>query len=265
MSGGKFAATAKKQAGKNKSRYSNVASLKRPHIDESGKWRFGFGNFKEIEFFGLKGAEVPNNWMVSLLTRLASMEGADIRGYVTDPVMAQQNRLHPIDWGKKNVPVKFSDLDWLPERYKNNQQEFPIYQFQVSTGRGRVVGFFDEVWTFQIVLLDPLHNIQPSKDYDFQVNHCGPLGSDFHALEKKVDQIVSAAPKCDCGVALEIKKALPSRVNGKTLVLCLHCDKTIENVMAVIELAESEGMADVSVAKVFAAGAEEILKQLSSK
>ncbi len=34
---------------------------------------------------------------------------------------------------------------------------------------GRVVGFFDEDRVFNVVLLDPLHNIQPSKTYNYRV------------------------------------------------------------------------------------------------
>lgn len=75
-------------------------------------------------------------------------------------------RFHPIDWEAKNIPIKRADIDWLGD---HSGQEFELMQFHISKSKGRVVGFFDQESVFYIVLLDPLHNLQPAGDYKYRV------------------------------------------------------------------------------------------------
>jgi hypothetical protein len=66
----------------------------------------------------------------------------------------------------QNIPIPKEQIDWLGD-YASDEYEF--VQFHVSKALGRVVGFFDEEQTFQIVLFDPFHNIQPAGDFDYRV------------------------------------------------------------------------------------------------
>jgi len=91
-------------------------------------------------------------------------------------------RIHNINWSAKSVPIKRSDLNWIDKDYLNNEEEFPIMQIAVSRAEGRLVGFFDEQNAFQIVLLDPLHNAQPSKYNGYKVRLCKPLGCELSTV-----------------------------------------------------------------------------------
>lgn len=58
-----------------------------------------------------------------------------------------------------------------------------FWQFQLSKGTGRVVGFFNENFSiFYVVLLDPKHNIQPSKDFDYYVDKTKIAYTEFERI-----------------------------------------------------------------------------------
>ena len=88
----------------------------------------------------------------------------------SDRTLQNGLRFHQINWGQKNCPMSREELDWLPKGYLDNADSFPMCQFQISMALGRIVGFWDENNVFNVVLLDPLHNIQPSKDYGYKVD-----------------------------------------------------------------------------------------------
>lgn len=79
-------------------------------------------------------------------------------------------------------------MSWIYKDYLENEEDFPLYQFQISMANGRVVGFFDENWVFNIVLVDPNHNMQPSKDYDYRVTPCFPLDNHYECLKKAIHE-----------------------------------------------------------------------------
>jgi hypothetical protein len=62
-------------------------------------------------------------------------------------------------------------------------------QSMVSQSLGRIVGFWDENDVFNVVLLDPLHNIWPTMATGYKVNRCSPLGCELTAI---IDQIKEA-------------------------------------------------------------------------
>ena len=106
-------------------------------------------------------------------------------------ILAKKNswRYHHINWDQKNIPIQRKDITWLDDMYLSNEAEFPILQFQISKSFGRVVGFWDENHLFNIILLDPLHNIQPSKSYGYKVDRCGPLSSEYTQLLSHLDSL----------------------------------------------------------------------------
>jgi len=159
-----------------------------PKAPESNKrWTFSFLYFRQIKKFGLDKSD--SNWFVSLLNRIKDFSSFRIEEFLSNPVIKNRLRYHDIDWTHKNVPIKRSDLDWIPKNYLENEEEFPIVQFMISQALGRIVGFWDEFYVFNIVLLDPLHNIQPSKNYHYKVDDCSPLSCKYSSLLKDIEDI----------------------------------------------------------------------------
>jgi len=154
-------------------------------------WRFSFQYWEQRDYFGL--AEVETKWFVSLLERLKLLSNKQVNKFVADGQAKKQWRYHPIDWNQKNIPIQRKDLDWLPEEYLDNPDEFPILQFQVSQALGRVVGFWNEESTFNIILLDPLHNIQPSRAHNYKVDATSPLNCEYTTLLSTVNDISQTA------------------------------------------------------------------------
>lgn len=113
------------------------------------------------------------------MDKLTELSKKDIKDFVANGTGKDTWRYHPISWMQENIPVQREDLDWVHKDYLENKEEYPLLQFQISKSLGRVVGFWDEFQIFNIVLLDPLHNIQPSKDYNYRVNYCSPLDSEY--------------------------------------------------------------------------------------
>lgn len=157
------------------------------------KWAFSFRYWRQIDNFGLNRTE--SNWFVSLMDKLSELSKKEVSDFVANGSEKDSWRYHPINWMQKNIPIQRSQLDWIQKDYLENETEYPLLQFQISKALGRVVGFWDEHQIFNIVLLDPLHNIQPSKDFDYRVNYCTPLDSEFALLHKRVVDIKNT---CNC-------------------------------------------------------------------
>lgn len=166
---------------------------------------FGFSYFRQIDLFGLNRSSL--SWAVSFLERLSALSQEQWDSFVDNPAKRDSLRFHEIDWDAEAIPIKKSEIDWLPRDYANNP-EYPFYQFHVSKALGRFTGFRDENGVFQIVLLDPLHNLQPTSVYDYRVRPCGPLEGHFDTLRATLDRALQSA-KCtsvECELAAELQK-----------------------------------------------------------
>jgi len=181
-----------------------------PRSPAPKKWKFSFRYWREVEYFGFNRTD--SGWFVSLLERLASLSNEDVDKFLSDRRKRDMLRYHTIDWGQKNIPIQRRDLYWLPKDIQENEEELPMMQFQLSTSLGRVVGFWDRDLVFNIVLLDPFHNIQPSKDYDYRVDPCNPLCCDYTKLLMSLDEILeSQCETKECEVAKRIKSIPTNR------------------------------------------------------
>lgn len=98
-------------------------------------------------------------------------------------------RFHEISWGESNFSRQ--DFKWIGEPYLGNEKEYPLLQFQVTTGLGRVVGFFDEANTFCVVCFDPNHNVQRSKKSQGK-KACEASHTPYDAMKIKVDRALGA-------------------------------------------------------------------------
>lgn len=166
-------------------------------------WSFSFRYWTQLDKFGLKGEGIDMPWVVSVLERLKQLSADYVETVLKNHAMKGQLRFHAIDWQAKNIPIEQKDIPELPAHYVDNP-EFALHQFQVSTGKGRVVGFFDENWIFNVVLLDPLHNLQPSKNFDYAVDPCWPLSCEITSLREGVKERISRCQVAGCQAAKQV-------------------------------------------------------------
>jgi hypothetical protein len=161
-------------------------------------WTFSFRFWNQIQNFGLDKS--PSKWFVSVLERFRELSKYSVDEFRDNGKLRDNWRYHSIKWDMKNVPIGRKDCSWIDSDYLDNEDEYPLVQFQISQALGRVVGFWDESDVFNIVLLDPLHNIQPSSYSDYKVRPCGLLDSKHTELLVIVDEITHSlgCDRLDC-------------------------------------------------------------------
>lgn len=181
----------------NKPRFGSktLVTPEQAKLMERRKITFSFSYFRQISDFGLGGCS--QKWFVGVLERMS------VLGTMTPQEVLEENRgsnslrCHPIDWNAQNIPIKRSDLNWLPKEILDNETEFPMMQFSISTGTGRIVGFFDrESSVFNITLFDPNHNIQPSKKTNYQIQPTTLGVSQYDDLLNKLENIKNIVKDC---------------------------------------------------------------------
>lgn len=179
------------------------------------KWAFSFRYWRQIDNFGLD--RTGANWFVSLMEKLSELSQRDVKGFITNSAVRDAWRYHPINWSQTNIPVQRRDLNWIDPDYLDNNEEYPLLQFQVSQALGRVVGFWDEQQIFNIVLLDPLHNIQPAQSHNYRVDYCAPLETPYSLLLSRVDDIKRTCrcsdPTCSFKQRIEQFQEIPMQTN----------------------------------------------------
>jgi hypothetical protein len=157
-------------------------------------WSFSFRFWRQIDHFGLGGKDP--GWFVSLIQRLQQVCCESIDVFRADSYKQNSFRYHKVNWGQCNIPIQRKDLGWLPKDYLDNDAEYPIYQFSISTGVGRVAGFWDENDVFNIILIDPFHNLQPSKRFDYRLTPTAQLPGEHELLLAQLSQIKRSKPAC---------------------------------------------------------------------
>jgi len=135
-------------------------------------------------------------------------------------------RLHEINWDAKNIPYKRNDLNWISSNYLHNTDEFPFFQFQITKAHGRVIGFWDETGVFNIVLLDPLHNMQPSAYTDYKLRDTSLARSDYAAAIASVEAAISScSDDCQCrAIYGDIQDALAHGLPPHTMLVSMSDD-----------------------------------------
>lgn len=163
---------------------------------------FSFRYCSQQEYFGIGGEDAV--WFANLQDRLKDLSGKT--GAILESVIDRKAyRLHPINWNACNCPISKEDLISVPKIIRENTEEDFFWQFQLSKGKGRVVGFFNETNSiFYIVLLDPKHNIQPSKSYGYSVDDTEIAITEFERLQMKLANAGTMISRCihsdDCPV-----------------------------------------------------------------
>lgn len=164
-------------------------STKKPLVPQTDKdnlkfLSFSFRYFTQIIYFGVGAKDAT--WFANLYDRLQDLSGKT--SAILESKERLNYRLHPIDWTARNCPITKEELG-LPKQIADNMEDDFIWQFQLSKGTGRVVGFFNDDYTvFYIVLLDPEHNIQPSKDYGYSVNSTEFALTDYEQITSALSE-----------------------------------------------------------------------------
>lgn len=172
---------------------------------------FSFKYFGQQEFFGI--GEQDAVWFTNLFDRIKDLSGKT-KAILENSIERNAYRLHPIDWSAKNCPITIEDLKSVPQNIKDNAEEDFFWQFQLSKGTGRVVGFFNEDTTiFYIVLLDPKHNIQPSKYYGYEVNETKEAITEYERIQMCIADAVKEIANC----CKDNNKCPLSRINDEYL------------------------------------------------
>jgi len=179
---------------------------------------FSLRYWRQPDHFGLSGLDV--SWFVSLLERLSELGAEEVSRFIEDRDFKSAIRYHVVDWDARGIPLKSDQLDWLPRDVRENPVEFPIVQFHISKAKGRVHGFWDSERCFQVVLLDPLHNLQPSKDVGYKIRPTSVASCELSSLRVALDRACQKPCLHDkCGFAEEIRVAMTAPLNEQFAVL----------------------------------------------
>lgn len=182
-------------------------------------WSFGFKFYKQIDLFGFSNIEME--WFTSVFERLRDTSKMEYTGMTG--VLENGYRYHIINWDSKKCPLIRDQFDWIDSNYLHNEIEYPFCQFHVSKGKGRIIGFWDENNIFQIILLDPLHNLQPSSKVNYEIRDTFPIMSEYDSLLVDVQKILQKpCNHDDCSTVKELQ-SLPNRLNDSNIILA-HLD-----------------------------------------
>ncbi|MGC4058202.1 MAG: hypothetical protein QM743_08805 [Chitinophagaceae bacterium] len=208
---------------------SNKNKIPVPTIKKKN-WAFSFQYFDQMPHFGLDIKKVDTQWYFSFLERLKDLCKKCQEDFLKDTKEMKYYRYHPINWNSTNIPIQRKDINWLDKDIRDNDIEFPFFQFMLSKATGRIVGFWNEDGTvFNIVLLDPMHNIQPSKKNNYNVFPTREMKSKYSELLKNISDLKEINCSHDCGIAVALSKI--SEESGVNNIVYLYLDDTYTNLL----------------------------------
>lgn len=221
--------------------------IQRGKVPPEKTFTFSFRYWKQIENFGL--GDVRASWFVSLLDRLKGLSDEKVSRLFQDRNFRSVVRYHPVVWGQPGIPISKEDLQ-LP-RDVADAEDLEIVQLAISRSIGRIHGFFDGNWCFNVVLLDPKHNLQPSKSHNYSVDFAPVLESDYGCLWAHIDALLGKQCKEDvCGIGRALSDALRGHSPHGQEALFLAClDQSTLN-----ELNKLAKKGPVSLSRVMEAG-----------
>lgn len=197
------------------------------------EFSYSFKYFHQIKYFGLENIDA--GWFVSLIEKLKSFGNNHPEELAKNHALKDAWRYHIIDWNSKNIPIQRKDLNWIEKEIIENEEEFPIWQFQVSTARGRIIGFWYEA-IFYIILLDPFHNMQPSAAFNYKVDDCYPKNTLYDSLMMDIENALSE--KCHSEEACPVMKKLkfaPSNQNQSNALVAYIDDDYLAQLNEILE------------------------------
>jgi hypothetical protein len=208
------------------------------------QWTFSFRYLKQIDLFGTGAKDA--SWFVSVLEKISELSSKKVSDVVESPAEKLRWRLHEIDWNHRGIPIERADLNWIDKKYLSNSEEYPFWQFSVSKALGRVVGFWDERGVFNVVLLDPAHNIQPSAYSDYKTREALVAPGEFEIAITQIEaRIGNCGDSCQCrGLYQHIQSALTHRLAFSTMLVSMP-DYLFERVSRMIAQGTANCVSDL--------------------
>ncbi|ABQ03956.1 hypothetical protein [Flavobacterium johnsoniae] len=182
-------------------------------------WSFGFKFYKQIDKFGF--SNIRMEWFSSVLERLRQTSKMEYTGM--SEVLEGGYRYHIINWESKKCPLTRTEFDWIDPVYLKNEIEYPFCQFHISKATGRIIGFWDENNVFQIILLDPLHNLQPSAKVQYEIRDTFPVMSEYDSLWLDLHNIMDKSCNHDDCSTLKQLRDLPTGITNSNIIMA-HLD-----------------------------------------
>ena len=185
---------------------------------------FSFKYYKQTEHFGIGSKD--SGWFSAVLEKLSEISDYDYEYLSTNLRAKQAWRLHEVNFSAKGVLNPRASFDWVDRTYLENSVEFPFFQFQITKAHGRVVGFWDETGVFNIVVLDPNHNMQPSEYSDYKIRETVIARSDFAAAIITIEKAISVCGvTCGCrSLYSKIQVALVAGLADDTMLIPMSAD-----------------------------------------
>lgn len=205
------------------------------------KWTFSFKYWKQINYFDV-GAE-NSKWFVSLFERLSEMSSLTMDSILNDEASKEALRMHDINWEWKNIPINKSDIDWIPEEYWD-KPEYPLIQFHVSKAKGRVAGFIDENNVFNIVLLDPKHNLQPCKFNGHKVISTRKCFSEIDFIIGKMNEVLISNDNIPDETRVKLNDIVKLNEGGSKFIILYMTDSQCSTISYVISEKNIESFSD---------------------
>jgi hypothetical protein len=159
-------------------------------------------------------------WFIALLNRLRELCREKVDRFFQDYTFQDQIRFHEVDWSAASIPIQRTDLLGLPTNIRTNDEDYPIFQFHLSKGTGRIHGFWDTNYCFQVILLDPFHNLQPSKAVQYEVRPTVFGRCEYSLLKTAVDE--ANEQNCigtECPLAKQLREVHRRSEEQKTVVI----------------------------------------------
>lgn len=199
--------------------------------------------WRQIENFGI--GNIEKSWIASLFERISELSKENIDDLRFDDQKKDSLRIHDINWNATNIPISRDDLSWIDKEYKDNPAEYPLIQIHISMALGRIVGFWDDASVFQIVLFDPLHNMQPSKRFDYAVKNTAIQRCQYTQLLAKIER--AQKKSCDavnCHVSKELR-SISAQMPDHIVSIIRLSETTYKDALAACELFEIDGVANL--------------------
>ena len=216
--------------------------IRTPQRPGKERWAFSFRFLRQIDLFGW--GDQNSGWFVGLVEKLTELSKLTTDEVVSDLGVRDVWRFHPVKWTSTDCPLRRENLTWIDTEYRDNSDEYPIYQFQLTVSTGRVIGFWDENRTFNVILLDPMHNLQPSKDFDFRVRttkvHASSYGNLLDAI-MSVKKAECQNHECARNVAIS---ALGKR-DADGIIITRVDDARLARIYAIMELYDCSSVLDI--------------------
>lgn len=203
---------------------------------KGAKFSISFAFWTQRENFGLSPKGDDSAWYVSLFDGLRGICAHDVDTIQCDPNLKNQLNIHRFDWSRGNMGISISKKefeDLIPLQYRNSP-EYEPFQIQVSTGHGRLIGFYDENNIFQLLLLDPNHNFCLSNYSEYKIRPTQKKLSQFEVMHNLVQAIKEDSLKhckqTTCPALENVNEVLSSSL-GKEFVCLTDVDPQISNIL----------------------------------